>query len=379
MKLNNAKMAKWIIKASAITLDIEEGDTLLFGRYKNSPHVVKEIGTDEKGQPTVNGMKLLACRIKKNMDKKAAPSLDLSDYDEMYNTFDGGHNADHQKQVRDFARRLAITHAPKKLDLTDLAARLHDIGLAKGRDSHEHHGADMIASDTRFNTLAPVDRRVLINAIRHHRASTGKPSSVVGKIVSDADRAATGNVADAIARAVQYQAKNNSELDDTARMREALAHLRTKYAPGSYGRRTHFPETAEHLDRVFAPLFAKKAQAADLASILRGEQGLGEEELYDTLKLKGINPDVTRSAFEITEDYIKQNLSKWRKLKLLPSIIKAKLFGKQPEFVPRFLDTLEREPEYNLDIGSFTNRYKDMGPDFTNRIKRVASRLLQDI
>ena len=64
-------MAKWIIKASAITLDIEEGDTLLFGRYKNSPHVVKEIGTDEKGQPTVNGMKLLACRIKKNMDKKA--------------------------------------------------------------------------------------------------------------------------------------------------------------------------------------------------------------------------------------------------------------------------------------------------------------------
>ena len=187
MKLNNAKMAKWIIKASAITLDIEEGDTLLFGRYKNSPHVVKEIGTDEKGQPTVNGMKLLACRIKKNMDKKA--------------------------------------------------------------------------------------------------------------------------------------------------------------------------------------------QAADLASILRGEQGLGEEELYDTLKLKGINPDVTRSAFEITEDCIRQNLSKWKKLKLLPSIIQ----DKQPEFVPRFLDTLEREPEYNLDIGSFTNRYKDMGPDFTNRIKRVASRLLQDI
>jgi len=58
------------MKVAAITLDIEEGDTLLFGRYKNSPKVVKEIGTDEKGQPTVNGMKLLACRIEKLMPKK---------------------------------------------------------------------------------------------------------------------------------------------------------------------------------------------------------------------------------------------------------------------------------------------------------------------
>jgi hypothetical protein len=58
-------------KTAAITLDIEKGDTLLFGRYKNSPHVVEEIGTDANGQPTVNGMKLLACRIEKKMPKKA--------------------------------------------------------------------------------------------------------------------------------------------------------------------------------------------------------------------------------------------------------------------------------------------------------------------
>jgi len=58
------------IKVAKITLDIEKGDTLLFGRYKNSPKIVKEIGTDDKGQPTINGMKLLACRIKKKMPKK---------------------------------------------------------------------------------------------------------------------------------------------------------------------------------------------------------------------------------------------------------------------------------------------------------------------
>jgi hypothetical protein len=63
-------------KQAAITLDIEVGDTLLFGRYKNSPKVVKEIGTDDKGQPTINGMKLLACRIKKKMPgEKEAEAL----------------------------------------------------------------------------------------------------------------------------------------------------------------------------------------------------------------------------------------------------------------------------------------------------------------
>jgi len=57
-------------KQAEIKLEINIGDTLLFGRYKNSPKVVKEIGTDDKGQPTINGMKLLACRIEKNMPKK---------------------------------------------------------------------------------------------------------------------------------------------------------------------------------------------------------------------------------------------------------------------------------------------------------------------
>jgi uncharacterized membrane protein (UPF0127 family) len=64
--------ARLTAKQAKVTLDIEKGDTLLFGRYKNKPHVVEEMGTDEKGQPTVNGMKLLACRIKKKMPAKKA-------------------------------------------------------------------------------------------------------------------------------------------------------------------------------------------------------------------------------------------------------------------------------------------------------------------
>lgn len=65
-------------KASAITLDIAKGDTLLGGRFKNMKTVVETIGTDELGQPTVNGKKLLSFRIAKAMPEKAsqyAPGL----------------------------------------------------------------------------------------------------------------------------------------------------------------------------------------------------------------------------------------------------------------------------------------------------------------
>lgn len=55
----------------AVTLDIEKGDILLGGRFKNHKTVVDTLGTDSLGQPTVNGMKLLSFRIAKKMPKEA--------------------------------------------------------------------------------------------------------------------------------------------------------------------------------------------------------------------------------------------------------------------------------------------------------------------
>ena len=57
-------------------LDLNIGDIILTGRFKNKPVEVKEFGTDEKGQPTINGRPILKFRIKKlipentKMDKK---------------------------------------------------------------------------------------------------------------------------------------------------------------------------------------------------------------------------------------------------------------------------------------------------------------------
>jgi len=51
-------------------IDLEVGDTILRGKFKNKPVVVKSFGTDEHGQPTINGKKMLSFRIKKLMPKK---------------------------------------------------------------------------------------------------------------------------------------------------------------------------------------------------------------------------------------------------------------------------------------------------------------------
>ena len=48
-----------------IKLDIKVGDVLLGGRFKNKRILVKEIGVDDKGQPTINGRPILKFRIEK--------------------------------------------------------------------------------------------------------------------------------------------------------------------------------------------------------------------------------------------------------------------------------------------------------------------------
>tara|TARA_R100000030_G_scaffold70585_1_gene54202 strand:+ start:1248 stop:1469 length:222 start_codon:yes stop_codon:yes gene_type:complete len=48
-----------------MNIDLQIGDTILTGRFKNKKVVVKEFGVDDKGQPTVNGRPMLKFRIQK--------------------------------------------------------------------------------------------------------------------------------------------------------------------------------------------------------------------------------------------------------------------------------------------------------------------------
>ena len=60
-----------------IDLDIEVGDVILGGKYKNKRMIVKDIGEDELGQPTVNGKPILKFRIEKILpdEKKSKKTL----------------------------------------------------------------------------------------------------------------------------------------------------------------------------------------------------------------------------------------------------------------------------------------------------------------
>ena len=70
--------SEYSMAAEGIDLDIEVGDILLGGKYKNKRIEVKEIGKDELGQPTVNGKSILKVRIEKHLpdEKKSKKTLE---------------------------------------------------------------------------------------------------------------------------------------------------------------------------------------------------------------------------------------------------------------------------------------------------------------
>ena len=59
-----------------IKIDVEIGDIIYGGRFKNKKTVVKTIGTDENGQPTINGKTILKFKIKKPVKESLLKTLD---------------------------------------------------------------------------------------------------------------------------------------------------------------------------------------------------------------------------------------------------------------------------------------------------------------
>ncbi len=80
MKITRRQLRRII--AEALELDLEVGDVILTGRFKNKRTLVKKIGTDDLGQPTVNGMKVLSFRIEKLMPKTKWSKKTLEELEE---------------------------------------------------------------------------------------------------------------------------------------------------------------------------------------------------------------------------------------------------------------------------------------------------------
>jgi len=63
MKITKRQLRRII--AEALDLEIEVGDVILTGKFKNKRTVVKEIGKDKNGHPTVNGKTILKFKVEK--------------------------------------------------------------------------------------------------------------------------------------------------------------------------------------------------------------------------------------------------------------------------------------------------------------------------
>ena len=63
------KLTEWLVKPyleEDINIPVNIGDTILTGRFKNKKTVVKDIGVDDYGMPTINGRKVATFRIYKD-------------------------------------------------------------------------------------------------------------------------------------------------------------------------------------------------------------------------------------------------------------------------------------------------------------------------
>jgi len=182
--------------------------------------------------------------------------LDLSKYEDMYDHFDGGHDRKHCLSVRKMAVSLAKKYIPDKVELAYIAATLHDIGISISRENHELDGEKLIRQDKYLlSNLSKNDFEEICHAVKEHRASTGKPKTILAKIISDADRGGgTGSSAEAFVRSYNYGLKNYLNISDEEQILRAGKHQSEKFCKGSYGRRTYFPETEKRLAKIYDPI-----------------------------------------------------------------------------------------------------------------------------
>ena len=63
------RLTEWLTKPfikEDINIPVNVGDTILVGKFKNKKMIIKDIGVDDHGMPTINGRKATTFRILKS-------------------------------------------------------------------------------------------------------------------------------------------------------------------------------------------------------------------------------------------------------------------------------------------------------------------------
>ena len=91
----------------AITIDVNVGDTILGGKFKNKKIKVREIGKDEHGMPTINGRKVVNFRLLKVEEKVNRDKDDYAKYKKPDDSdFDQPHKTKRESQYKKMMERI---------------------------------------------------------------------------------------------------------------------------------------------------------------------------------------------------------------------------------------------------------------------------------
>ena len=156
-KIPNLKLPK---VDESITLDVEIGDTVLMGKFKNKKVVVKTIGKDEHGMPTINGKKVATFRmIKEN-------SLTESEIVRLNNTL--GIEREELPQIDNDSMDEYLKH----LESTNIAFEIKSQPVASLNTSQTKIDLDKIKNimnnDSKMNPIIVSNDDYILDG--HHRA-----------------------------------------------------------------------------------------------------------------------------------------------------------------------------------------------------------------
>lgn len=106
-ELSTIRRSKELLK-EALEIDLNIGDIVLGGRFKNRREIVKTLSKDSLGQYTINGKKLLNFRIEKNLpkDKWSKKTKDLSKKASVSSLID---NTNRRRILKNMPNILGIT------------------------------------------------------------------------------------------------------------------------------------------------------------------------------------------------------------------------------------------------------------------------------
>jgi uncharacterized protein len=172
---------------------------------------------------------------------------DLKEYVESellprHEHYDAAHRPNHIRRV--IARAICIGERLKVKGETAVAcnnshliyaaAAMHDIGICEGREVHHLASGRIIRADQNLRRwFTEEEIEIIAQAAEDHRASaTTKPRSLLGCIISEADRDIEPETI--VRRTVEYGLSLYPELDLEGHWQRTLDHLHEKYAEGGY-------------------------------------------------------------------------------------------------------------------------------------------------